>query len=159
MNKRIILPIFAFAVFFSSCNGKKTISTAEEWVEYTKTHSELKSMYDGFAEITSENVIYIYEELSSIVGNSEALKHYSNEETCYAYWCLYALIPMDMDVNPDKYTAAQSNQFSTIMNRQADLDAQQRTVNVLGDARMIEILKRCAFLSGSQKYQGFFEGK
>lgn len=157
MKKKNFLPVLAVVLFFSACSGKKTISTAEEWVDYTRSHSELKSVYDGFAEITSENVIFIYEELSSIIGNSRTLKDFSSEETCFAYWCLYALIPIDMDVNPDKYTAAQANQFSVIMNRQTDLDAQQRTISVIGDDRMIEILKRCAFLSGSQNYQNYWE--
>ena len=159
MKITFILPFLAIALLLSSCGGKSSISTAEEWVKFTSNHNELKSVYDEFGKISSEDAIYIYEELSSIVGNGRSISNYSNEDICTAYWCIYAMIPMDMDINPDKYTAAQSDQFLNITNRQTDIDAQRRTMNVIGDARMVEMLKRMAFISGSRTYQNFFEGR
>lgn len=156
--KKMIFSLFAIGtMFFSACN--RPISTAEEWVEYSRTHTELSVIYDKLEELApdKDKLIDIYGELSSVVGNDNTIKNYSSKDVCLAYWYIYAFIPINFDVNRNKYTVAQMDMFERIMNLQTDLNAQNNTIRHVGNAQMIEILKTFAALSGSQKYQNYWE--
>ena len=133
------------------------ISTAEDWVRFSKNHTKLNVIYNRLEKISPDNLIEIYSELSSAVGNGNTIKNYSDKDVCLAYWYIYAFIPMDSDVNKGKYSVAQMDKFESIMNRQADRDAQQNTTRHIGENKMIEILKSFASLSGSMNFQSFLE--
>lgn len=139
----------------SACN--RPISTAEEWVEYSKEHTELYVIYEELEKIAPDNLIDIYGILSSVVGNDNTINNFSITDVCFAYWYIYAFIPLDSDVNRNKYTVAQLDKFERIMKQQTDQNAEKNTIRHIGDAKMIEILKTFAVLSGSQKYQDYWK--
>lgn len=152
--KKMIFSLFAIGtMFFSACN--RPISTAEEWVEYSRTHTELSVIYDKLEELApdKDKLIDIYGELSSVVGNDNTIKNYSSKDVCLAYWYIYAFVPLDFNDNRDKYTAAQTDRYARIMESQTDQIAQNNTERYIGDAKMIEILKTFATFSSSQYYQ------
>ena len=156
MNK-MLFPLVAVGIMCvcSACN--RPISTAEEWVEYSKEHTELYVIYEELEKIAPDNLIDIYGILSSVVGNDNTINNFSITDVCFAYWYIYAFIPLDFDVNRNKYTVAQMDKFERIMKQQTDQNAENNTIRHIGDAKMIEILKTFAALSGSQKYQDYWE--
>lgn len=156
MNKKLFyLFTLGFILLHSACN--RPISTAEEWVNYSRQHSELYVIYEELEKIAPDNLIDIYGELSSVVGNDNAINNYSSKDVCLAYWYIYAFVPINFDVNRNKWTVAQMDMFERIMNLQTDLNAQKNTIRHVGNAQMIEILKTFAALSGSQTYQNYWK--
>lgn len=156
MNK-MFFPLLAigFVCFYSACN--RPISTAEEWVNYSRQHTELYVIYEELEKIAPDNLIDIYGELSSVVGNDNAFNNYSSKDVCLAYWYIYAFVPINFDINRNKYTVDQMDMFERIMNLHTDLNAQNNTIRHVGNAQMIEILKNFAALSGSQTYQNYWK--
>lgn len=150
--------VFVVGIAFVICIRifNSNISTAEDWVRFSKKHTELNVIYDKLEKISPDNLIEIYGELSSVLGNGNTIKGFSDKEVCLAYWYIYAFIPIDSDVNQDKYSVAQMERFESVMGRQTDLEAQQKTIMNVGDDQMIEILRTFATLSGSQTYQNFW---
>ena len=132
------------------------ISTVEEWVKFSRENKELDVIYKMLEKITPDNLIDIYVELSSVVGNDNTINTFSSKDVCFAYWYIYAFISIDSDVNRNKYTVAQMDRFERIMELQTDLNAQNNTIRHIGEAKLIDILKYFATFSGSQKYQNYW---